>query len=449
MRAVATRCRGVVGRVKGRVVPSGPSARWAAIAPRTQGIVIGAGSCGLVFAILGALLLGPLSGHGASGPAATPRIAAASPSATPAAAASGSASVSPSASSSASPRPQGSDDGVSPRVPSVLATVDCKPDYTPPVSSGGRLYVSCSAGVKVVAIDLATDKIAQTYLLNGPVPTPPNLMIVDRGLWLSFASADIQYVERLDLGTGLRTTEFQDSTLLADTSGTIWMSNGYGDIMKVNPAKGTSSISHSTNAVAVLGDSTEFVNAACGMIWGQNAAGDILRVNPATDALIDMGRPQDTDALVTVLQSGSTCWGVLDTLDGSGEVLARLGTSCADMVTSKIDSDPSLVGDTYWLFSEDGTYINQVEPFGGAQGRHWLVPTIRDGWVTTANGQVWIANLDGLTRMDIPLDKMSPGAAPRTLSCPAPHAPTAVASATPTRSPLPTPVATGSETPAP
>jgi hypothetical protein len=407
--------------------------------PRTQRIAAGAGAGGLVIVILAALVLGPLSAHGASDSSnhsgGAPGIAAASPSSS----ASASASASGLTFGTASPTPRTPDDGVSPRVPDVLAKINCTPDPTAPVSSGGRFYVSCDDGARVIAIDLATDTIAQAYTLDNQNGFySPATMVVDRGLWMSFSNGDTNLVQRLDLTTGNQSAEFRDSSLIADVGGVLWITDGAGNLFKVNPMTATKSAWHSTNAATMI-NSAQFDTVACGMIWGQDKQQNIIRVNPATDVLTNMGNPQERGTLEDIIEAGSDCWAVVPSSDGNGMVLARQGKSCTDMVTSDIDGDPYVFGDTYWLLSADQTYIYQVEPFGGRTGRHWLVATTDDGWIASANGQIWVDNAAGLTRVDIPLDRMRPGATPATLTCHAPAAsPTPAASATPPVTPSPT-----------
>jgi hypothetical protein len=139
-------------------------------------------------------------------------------------------------------------------------------------------------------------------------------------------------------------------------------------------------------------------------------------------------------------------------------MLEHLGPSCIDMVTSQIGemgmgTEFWVLGNTLWMAW--GNEIHQVEPFGGKTGRTWILTTAEDGsidWIVVANGQVWVAGDNGLTRMDIPLNKMTPGPTPATLQCPgaaASPSPTASASATPTASPTPTPTPTPAPTPAP
>jgi hypothetical protein len=156
LRAIATRCRETGSRAHARFAASRAGIRWAALAPRTQRIAAAGGAGVLVLVILGALVLGPLSAHGAGGSSShsssAPGIAAASGSS----AASASASVGPTA--TVGP----------PRAAAVLATIACDADWTTPVVSAGRMYVSCSNGTQVIAIDLATDKVAKTYKIGSP-----------------------------------------------------------------------------------------------------------------------------------------------------------------------------------------------------------------------------------------------------------------------------------------
>jgi hypothetical protein len=462
--------------ISARIAASGLGTKWAALPMRTQRMAEGGGAAVLVLVLLAGLVLGPLSSHSANGPAATgtPGIAAESASASSI----GSASTSGSALQSTSPTPQGPDDGVSPRVPAVLAKVaDCSPDRTWPVTSGGRLYVSCGNGSKVVAIDLKTDAVAQTYALDnkwaGEGGAQPDKMIVDNGLWVSLSLGGAgDDVQRYDLTTGKQVATGQQSkdligSMIADVSGTIWVSQANGGIVKVDTATGGISPA-GPNAAGLLSKPDEFVTSACGMFWGQIAKnGQILRVNPATDVLTQMGSSsngypltriytyQDDGSLVDVVQAGGTCWGAVNSTTDpvgvpgvQGVFLFRLGTSCGEMETDWIASDPYVLGDTFWVVSDDGTYINQVEPFGGKDGRHWLVPITR--WIVAVNGQVWAANDTGLSRLDIPLDKMKPGATPKKMSCPKPVAtPTPVVSASATASATPTATATPTPTPTP
>jgi len=61
------------------------------------------------------------------------------------------------------------------------------------------------------------------------------------------------------------------------------------------------------------------------------------------------------------------------------------------MVTSEMDLEPIVLGDTFWLVSKSvDSYVNQVEPFGGKTGRTWLLPPTYDGWIFDADGQIWV-----------------------------------------------------------
>jgi cell division septation protein DedD len=415
--------------------------------PRTQRIAAGAGAAGLVLVIVAGLLVG-LSVRGSNGGSGRPGIAGASASV---GSSSSGLTFGTTALPTVSSTPKTPDDGVSDRVPDTLATIDCSADPTAPVVSGGRLYVSCSGGATVLAIDLATDTVAQTYAIPDEADGPIDMMIVDSGLWLSRSTDSTSDVQRIDLTTGQSTKLFEDSDLIADMPGSLWMDDANDKVVKVDPATGKTSAVRG-NLASVLGWDT-FVGVGCGMIWGQrmegnppnfNPVGGPLRVNPATGALTDMGTADVDGALLEVLQAGSTCWGIVDDPDSG---LVRLGAKCADMLTDGIPADPWVLGDTFWMMSEDGTYIDQIEPFGGVEGRHWLVPTDEDSWMISTSGQVWVAETGGrVVRLDIPLDKMKPGATPETLSC---AAPVASASPSPSASASPTPTATATPSPAP
>jgi len=424
--------------------------------PRSGRIAAGAVVAGLGLLIVAAIVVGLVSGQAPVRPSSTPGIAAGSGSPLPAASALvlAPAATLASATPVATPTPETPDDGVSPRVPDVMARIPCAADDTTPVTSGGRLYVSCGAGASIVAIDLATDKVVQTYTPDDPEAGQdfgPDLMFVDGGLWLGFDDG----VQRLDLSSGARTANFPDYDLLADQSGSLWLRDGDDNLFKVDPATTRKSAWDAPNVADAFGF---YPDVACGMVWvtGQLTS-DLTRVDPVTDVETDMGDAGVPAGIYSdVIQIGDTCWAVIDT--DASSVLARLGPSCADMVTSDIGHEPYVLGDTVWEMSDDGSYIAQVEPFGGKTGRHWLVSADDIGWLVSADGQVWISTDTDVERLNIPLDKMTPGPTPKTRPCaaaaasPSPSAgatatPTATATApTATPTPAPTPTPTPSST---
>ena len=431
--------------------------QWAALPPRTQRIAAGEGACVLVLVMIAALVFGPLSSHGPSG-SASPGVAvafgseAASESAWPSESASASVAgltfgSNVPATPTPSPTPWTPDDGVSPRQPDTLVKIsDCLPDTTEPVSSGGRLYVSCNKGSKVIAIDLATDKVAKIYSLDGTLSkAAPDMLFVDHGLWVSLntvdatgggpaAADDTTTVQRLDLTTGKKTAEFSDSSLVDDVSGALWMYDVDGNLDKVNPSSAKKSIWNSKPVDdALSADGYQ----ECGYIWTEtpptsaNSRSPFIRLDPATGITTKLSPLNPKDFASFVIAFHGTCWGVVDDASKCPQnagcappaVLEHLGPSCIDMVTSKI-ADLGMgtqiweLGDTLWIGG--GDEINQVEPFGGKQGRTWILPNLDslDSWIVDANGQVWVAGGNGLMRVNIPLDKMTPGPTPPTLTCP-------------------------------
>jgi hypothetical protein len=468
------RVRFAASKVGTRWATSRAGIGWAALPPRTKRIAAGECACVLILVIIAGLVFGPFSGHRANGPVATPAIAAAS---APLPSETDSSSALPDTSSA----PSATVD-FSPRAPNVLASIrDCSPDAAPtPVTSGGRLYVSCDAWTKIVAIDLATDTVAKIYTISD---TPYDMesrfdrVVVDQDLWLNTAVG----AERLDLTTGAILTQFKGMRMVGEFSGTLLMVDADGNLVHVNPAtakKSAWSAPSVANELMKLQDdpTSNYEVVACGMIWIWGMGSDSIdRLNPANGKVTDMGNANVAGWPMDVVQLGDTCWAVLRAKSGD-VVLARLGTSCADMVTSDFDGNADwwVVGDTLWLTvlvqsAALGypTALVQFEPFGGKKGRIWEVPVGvgGDGWITSAGGQVWVGNATesaGLTRVDIPLDQMTPGPTPKTLACVAPKAspspsasatPTATASATPTAtattSPSPSPSGTDSPTPTP
>jgi hypothetical protein len=136
---------------------------------------------------------------------------------------------------------------------------------------------------------------------------------------------------------------------------------------------------------------------------------------------------------------------------GQAVPLVRLGPSCMDLQTQALATDNIFfLGDTYWEWTQNG--IHQLDPFTGKAGREWMVSTGEHGWVVDAGGQIWVNNDPGLTRVDIPLDKMTLTSPPAVLPCTKPTvSPSASATPTPTptSTPSPSPVPSDSDSPKP
>jgi hypothetical protein len=349
-------------------------------------------------------------------------------------------------------------------MPDVLAAIACQTDSTYPVTSGGRLYVSCNKGSTVIAIDLATDKVAQTYQVNNPFFDAPDGLVVDGGLWVSMAAGVTSTsdrccdVVRFDLKSGRQTTDLEDYDLIGDVGGSLLMIPLSGDPVKVNPSSLGKTTVHWKRLVSMLEEPWTF-STGCGMIWAIGGDGggpggpgpqEIVRIDPSNGSSTTMkfgygaamkSKQGNTYMPDSVIQNRSTCWAVTAAL-GESSRLFRLGKSCMDMETSLLDSEPFVLGDTYWV-SDGARGIRQIDPFSAKTGREWELPKGANGWVVDAGGQVWVNNDPGLTRVNIPLDKMTLSSPPPVLPCTAPAAsPSVSASASPSASPTPTPTPT-------
>jgi hypothetical protein len=301
------------------------------------------------------------------------------------------------------------------------------------------------------------------------------MMFVDHGLWVSLntvdttgsdpvTSDDVTTVQRLDLASGKKTAQFSDSSLVDDVSGVLWMYDGNGDLTKVNPSSAKKSVWNSRAVDAALADNDGYQE--CGYVWttpvptsATSLSPYFIRLDPATGATKNFAPANPKNQAVYVVKWAGTCWGVVEApCNGCISTpmhLEHLGPSCIDMVAREIGTDSIrsqvwIMGETVWMTY--GDQMNQVEPFGGAEGRTWLLPTTETSWVVDANGQIWIGGDNGLMRVNIPLDKMTPGPTPPTLTCPgaAPSAsPSVSASASASASPTPTPTPSPTDTPAP
>jgi len=479
MRALWARSRELLKRARARWAASRLGLRWAALPRRSQRVIAGGGAGVLVLVLVAGLVLGPLSPPTLSRAVNSPSLALAP--------ATASASVLVASMPSATTTLESPGDGFA---PSVLARPGyCTPDSEPePVASGGRLYVSCDSWTKIVAVDLATDTVAKIYTLTydpTDVDTRFETMVVDQGLWLSTGVG----VERIDLTTGAVVALLKGMTLVGDFSGTLLVVDADGNLFHVNPAtakKSAWSAPDMANQLMKLQDGSDddldYDVVACGMIWVWGAGSDsIYRLNPADGTVTDMGNAKVQGWPMDIVQLGDTCWAVLQG-KSDGLELARLGTSCVDMVTSEFGDNTEawwVVGNTLWLSvvdpsikSGDASALAEVEPFGGKIGRIWDLPLlVENAWIIEADGQVWVGNqygYPGFARVDLPIDVMTPGPTPATLACvplPAPPSPnvgvspspsssnsaspslTAAPTAAPTPAPTPSPV--GSTSPSP
>jgi hypothetical protein len=434
-----------------------------------QKTAAGAGAGALVLILVAGLVPGPLSSHGSNGPIGPrPRIAAASESA----AVSSSASVAASAAQSVAASASASQSATvgPPQIAEVLSTVSCDPDWTQ-VTADGRLYVSCSDGAQIIAIDLATDEVARTYKVTRPYNNPPDEMIVDGGLWLSFSNDEgTQFdVQRLDLTTGAKSVEFKNSVLIGEVGGTIVMADKGKNLYKVNPANGTRT-AWPTDAQGTVGDPTQYVPVACGKLWDLGQRDSIGRVDPASGEEIYLDDTGPNGAW-DVVQTGDTCWGVFDsnpstTPDTDPFVLTQLGSTCMGTTGAKFTGEPFVLGDAFWEIV--GNQATELDPITGKLGSTWILPSINDEWLTLAEGQVWLADDSGVHRLDVQLDQMTHEPSSFALVCPAPaptdspspspspsdsaspsEMPTAGVTPTPTPTPSPTPTPTPLPSPSP
>jgi len=410
--------REFVVRARARFAASRAGIKWAALPQRTQRLIAGGSAGVLVLLLVAGLVLGPLSGHGSGtsgGAAGTPGVAAAS-----------NTEASNSAAASASPAAN-----ATPVAAKVLASVDCG-DGTSPKVAAGRLYVLCDDDdensvnpTKAIAIDLATGKVVKNYKLPFSDEFEPDLLFVDGGLWVSATiseqSGDDTYeTVRLDLASGSKKTDLKHIGLVDDIGGTLVATDEDGNPYKVNAATGAKSFWNSTNVQTVVeGDSAV---AKCGFLWDLSSElGGLAGVDLANGKATTMAVSVGGGFIVDVLQSGKTCWAEIGTspnqkADSSGgsEVIAQLGATCMGAASQPV-AQTYQVGDTFWEILSDG--ISQVDPAGRKVGPTYLVNTKDYGWLTLADGQVWLATIDNLVRLDIPVDQMAPAPTPASLSC--------------------------------
>jgi hypothetical protein len=414
-RELANRAWARLAALRARFAASRAGIKWAALPPRTQRLVAGGGAGVLALVLVAGLVLGPLSGHGAGsqgGSAGTPGVAAVSPSESAVASASPVANATPVAAK-------------------VLATVDCG-DGTSPAVAGGRLYVLCDDddensvnSTKAIAIDLASGNVVKNYKLPISDKFEPDSLFVDGGLWVgatdSEQSGDDQYeTVRLDLTSGSKKSDLKGIELIADLGGTIVATDEGGTPYKINAATGAKSFWNSNNVQTVVEDDSAV--AKCGFLWDLSSElGGLAGVDLANGKATTMAVSVGGGFIVDVLQSGKTCWAEIGTspnqkADSSGgsEVIAQLGATCMGPASQPV-AQTYQVGDTFWEILSDG--ISQVDPAGRKVGPTYLVNTNEYGWLTLADGQVWLATSAGLARLDIPVDQMAPAPTPASLSC--------------------------------
>jgi hypothetical protein len=411
--------------------------KWAGLTPRSQRAIAAAGAAGLVLLMVGGLALGAMVGSPeARAPAssspwiaevATPSTASASPTQT----ASLSESARPSEAASASPS-------------GVLASVDCVA-VGPAATADGRLYVACGLGTEasVIAIDLATDKVVETYPITRPdppcqqacIPLHATALIVDGGLWIEWSDSEVQ---RVDLDSGEVTGEVSQARLVGDALGGIWVETASG-LHGVSP-DGPMPETGGTKYGAWSG-----YEVACGWIWIASAPGTYGYVS-AFDQFSDGFRevPATAGYGSRVLGIGSTCWLARDAPPYGGEVeLTRFNGECLGSQTMTLDALPFELGDTAWIRT-NGAVSRLDMTTGSVSGPALPMPSSfgPQSTLVAASGQVWAADGDRFVRLAIVLDP-TPGQAtmpPFACASPSPTAtPAAMSTTTPRHSYPPAP----------
>jgi len=320
--------------------------------------------------------------------------------------------------------------------------------------------------VKVIAIDLASDKVVKTYKLPFSAKFDADTLIVDGGLWVGATDVEgppqsdptfTYETVRLDLASGSRKTDLKHMELIADLEGTIVATDEDGLPYKINAATGAKSLWNSTNVQSVV--ENEFASAKCGSLWDLSGESDgLVGVDPATGKATTIPLSVDGGKVVDILQSGKTCWVEIDTSPSSGDpysdpaTLAQLGPTCMGPASRQSFTYSTYeVGGTFWEILAGG--ISQVDPVAGKVGPTYWVPTSNDGLVTLADGQFWLATDKSLVRLDIPVDQMAPAPTPVSLTCagsgngPVDDEP--IPTDSPTQSPSPSPSSSASASASP
>jgi hypothetical protein len=267
----------------------------------------------------------------------------------------------------------------------------------------------------------------------------PAAIVVDGGLWIEWTD---NLIQRFNLATGKKTGEVDNSLLVGDVYGSIWVQNGAG-LTAVSPS-----------GQLPPGAGTPYggpeYQAACGALWllGQDGAGS------GTLSIVDSaGRATPLAGSVSrgasVLDIGSSCW--IEQADGRGGTsLTRISHTCVGNAVLDVTSGayPFALGETYWVTVDGDVSLVPFDPVTlEGYGRGWLSPSGSPwGTVVEASGQVWADDGGKFERLDIPVSPI-PGQAtwpPVVCAAPSPN-PTPTATATP--SPTPTATATPSSTP--
>ena len=368
---------------------------------------------------------------------------------------------------------------VEPVDPAVLATFSCQPYANEVSASGGRLYVYCMTGEatsgqdEVVAIDLATNELARTYLFKLPNPAPTNCaggcvwddsrdLVVDHGLWVGGGDSGM---ERLDLSSGKAGLVHKNWLFLGHGAGKLWvappidLSNGDGWIDAVDPKNGA----YAEGGIHVDTGGRENVTpifpgvltcSSMAFAWfPYSTFGDFDLMYPATYSIagdrpiwpLHLGQIDD------VGQADGACWASL--VLGDGEYLVRLTTNGADLETTVLPASIRFMDGKAWLVKSPtpGTTVLQQLDLKNFQA---VGAPVRVGGdiVGMAGGSIWTTDQHGyLIRVGLtaappasPSPSLTPTPAPSPSGTPAPSP-----SGTPTPEPTPSPDSTDGPTASP
>jgi hypothetical protein len=452
-----------------------PAWTWA-----TQGAIAGTIGVCAVMALLAGLALGPLSGsstgQAVSEPTASPVAAApATPLATwsPAeppesAAPDSSPSSSPTGGPTLGPAPtwatiQGNWPAGQPVAPTTLATVACNNrisygdmEYA---ATGNRLYVICDRDVK--AIDLPTNQVVATYASvfrrdncdtdtgQGACVADERAIAVTKWLWASehqpSIPPDISPVTRRINVSTKKVAETYDGWLSGSGNDTVLITDE-------NDGVATDFVAGSSGASRGDGDTGDASYwPGCGSFWRVAQASEGSTQNQISQLDITGASSWSTieDGDVVALgEVGGQCWAVINhrySTKPDEWRFVRLGTSGVEQrwSTPWKDVQIQLEGGAMWIVA-DGT-VQQLDPrTGQLLGQRWRIGS--DSQLIVASGTVWLATLDDLERLDIPIQAL-PSLAPTSPTPSASASPTPSASASPTPSATPGATATASGTP--